>query len=128
MLLAIVDDDPVFQYITKRLITSVYGVDDILQFKDGQEAIDFFLSNKREPKRLPDILLLDINMPFLSGWAFLKEYKKIEFEGEYLPRIFICSSSTDDQDYQKAKDDQRVSGYLHKPLQKEDLSELFEQV
>jgi len=49
-------------------------IDHFLQFADGEEAINYFLANKNQADRTPDLVFLDLNMPYLDGWQFLDEF------------------------------------------------------
>nr|WP_321222116.1 response regulator [uncultured Psychroserpens sp.] len=65
-------------------------------------------------ENLPDIILLDINMPIMDGWQFLDEFVKIE--SHKLITIYIVSSSIDPQDIKRAKKYQNISNYIVKPI------------
>lgn len=45
-LVSIIDDDKFFQFSTKKLLELSQKVDNILQFHDGEEAIEYFIENK----------------------------------------------------------------------------------
>ena len=67
-----------------------------LIFKNGKEAYDHLSIIIKENKSLPDIILLDINMPIMNGWQFLDEIIKINIPKEL--KIFIVSSSENPED------------------------------
>lgn len=72
--LALVDDDDVFVYLTRKVLEQTEMVDKIKVFGNGSEAIKFLKENAGNPEILPEIILLDLNMPIMDGWAFLEEY------------------------------------------------------
>jgi CheY-like chemotaxis protein len=120
----IIDDDQVYQLVMKRTIERTGLISSVLQFYDGQEAIDFFKEKQETTGELPELILLDINMPFMNGWQFLDEFVKIDFKKGYKFTIFIVSSSSTAEDVNKAKKYGAVSGYYVKPVTKAKFEEL----
>ncbi len=86
---------------------------------DGHETIDF-LSQCLKVKNilLPDLILLDINLPRINGMEVLSYIK----ENEHLKHIpvFMLSTSATEIDMQRANDRQ-ANGFLTKPLTFESL-------
>lgn len=120
-LISIIDDDPVFQFTAKRLIQSINLVDKIIQFPDGEKAINYFKINKGISENLPDLIFLDLNMPYLDGWQFLDEFTTISFK-KNLITIYICTSSNSTLDQEKFNEYSKLKGYLTKPIDKEKFS------
>lgn len=121
----IIDDDQVYQLVMRRAIEQSGMVKDVLQFYDGEEAINFFKEKHQHPEVLPELILLDINMPYMDGWQFLDEFIKIPFKGEYQRTIYIISSSSTMEDLNKAKQYSIVSGYHIKPITKDKFEEIL---
>ncbi|WP_296698627.1 response regulator [Algoriphagus sp.] len=107
----LVDDDPINNLINNRLLNKVKVAEKIEEFLEGQYAIDRISELPIEQKIL---IFLDINMPVMNGWEFLRIYQE-----RFIKRndtIIILSSSIDFQDRQKAKEFSVVSDFLEKPL------------
>ena len=77
-LVALVDDDNVASYIAKNVIEKTHLAEKIKIFNNGKEAIDFLLANASQPSSLPEIILLDLNMPVMDGFEFLEEFSKFK--------------------------------------------------
>ena len=120
-LVSIIDDDTVFQFIAKRVIEATNLVEQILQFPDGEKAINYFRLNKATPENIPDLIFLDLNMPYLDGWQFLDEFTTITFPKDLIT-IYICTSSTSPFDMERFNEYSKLKGYLTKPIGKDKFS------
>ncbi len=122
----IVDDDIINNKLCGFAITRVFGGVEIMSFTEPEEALvalKTYYTN--DTAKEPVILLLDINMPSMTGWEFLDEFKKLDqFEHESFS-IYIVSSSVDLRDKQKAEEDPLVRGFISKPLTAENMAGLF---
>jgi len=119
-LVSIIDDDQFFQYNTKLIFEDSGCIDHILQFADGEEAINYFLANKNQADRTPDLVFLDLNMPYLDGWQFLDEFTINTFEKKLIT-IYICSSSNSRLDRERFAHYTNLEGYLLKPISKSEV-------
>ena len=127
-ILCVVDDDKIFTYLLKRIIEKAKIAREIIFFENGRDAMDYLNSHKEDALKLPQLILLDINMPILDGWQFLNEYGKLKPD---VPRpISICmmSSSSEVEDYDRAMCSGHVMDYLQKPVQIPPLKEVTERV
>lgn len=107
----LVDDDPINNLINKRLLGKVGITQTIIEFLEGEKALDKLDEIDSNQSTL---IFLDINMPVLNGWEFLDKYQ--ERHSDRSDKIVILSSSIDYQDRFKAQGYQFVSGFLEKPL------------
>jgi len=124
----IIDDDQIYQLVMKRTIEHTGMIKSIMQFYDGEEAISYFKQNHDITPELPELILLDINMPFMNGWQFLDEFIKIDFKQDYKSTIFIVSSSSTIEDLNKAKEYSVLSGYHVKPITKAKFEEIVHSI
>lgn len=115
-IIGIIDDDAIYQFTTKKIIEATSSVEKILVFSDGEEAFSFFTENINNIEALPDVIFLDLNMPYMDGWDFLKEYAIIKPQLSKTIVIYIVSSSVSEIDIERAKGISNVSGYLVKPI------------
>ncbi|SHM69804.1 Response regulator receiver domain-containing protein [Chitinophaga jiangningensis] len=120
----IVDDDPIHQQIAKIMIERQGISSNIRVFSDAQEVLDYFRENTNVAAALPDLILLDLNMPVMDGWEFLDEYATFQAELPKSIKIFVLTSSIDEKDKERVRSYAFVSGYLTKPLSKEIISHL----
>ncbi|MBU2061288.1 MAG: response regulator [Bacteroidetes bacterium] len=117
----VVDDDQIYKTIIKKIIDKSAIFDATTTFSNGKEAINALkvaISNK---EILPDIVLLDIEMPVMDGWGFMEEIAEIKDSIPQRLIIYISSSSIAIEDKLKAKNNPNIVGYMSKPITIDDL-------
>jgi CheY-like chemotaxis protein len=112
----IIDDDNLYQMIITFIIQKTELFSAITSFYDGKQGIDGLIEAAENKEPLPDIILLDINMPIMDGWEFIEEMVKMESIQNKAIRIYIVSSSIASVDKDKAKEYPQISGYFSKPI------------
>jgi CheY-like chemotaxis protein len=123
----IIDDDAIYQTIINKLIQKSGVFSTHSSFMNGKEAITT-LNNTLEnnDEFIPDIILLDINMPVMDGWEFMEEIKRIKSKINKRIIIYIVSSSIALEDRNKSKTFTDIIGYIPKPISVEDLISIVE--
>ena len=122
----LVDDDEINNFISIKLIKKALLNTEIIACLNGKFAIDQLLElQSKDPDKLPDYILLDINMPIMNGWEFLDEYKRLNIDPSGKSKIFIISSSVFSNDINKARSYPLVKDFISKPLNVDKIRELF---
>lgn len=123
--LYVIDDDKIYHFLLKNLFKQ-NGIEVAATFfVNGSDAIDHIRNNNND-EILPDLILLDVNMPIMNGWQFLEEFGKISQSLSKTPTVYMISSSNNEVDINKSKEfDGVVKGYFLKPICKEDLDMIF---
>ena len=114
--IAVIDDDSAYQFIASRTLMATKRVDQIIQFPNGREALNFLADHIQNPEKLPDIIFLDINMPVTDGWMFLDEFGKVRAGIGKKILIYMVSSSIDPRDITRARSNPEVADYFEKPV------------
>jgi CheY-like chemotaxis protein len=121
----LIDDDEVFVFLTKKVIERS-GVDvELTVFSNGQEAMEHIKSIAVETSKLPDVILLDLNMPVMDGWDFLGTYQEIEL-AKFIA-LYIVTSSISPYEVERAKHIKEVKEFIVKPIAKEKFIEIIAQ-
>ena len=118
-IIAIVDDEETSQFLTKIMIKESNRASKIIEFFDGKEVLQFLKDQSENEKELPDIILLDLNMPIMDGWMFLDEFELIRDSLKKNIRIYILTSSISKDDIDRARNYFRVVSFFSKPLSAE---------
>lgn len=116
----LIDDNPIDLLVNERVLSSVVDKSEIVKVQSGEEALRLL----ENPENLPQIILLDISMPAMSGFDFLEAYKKIHSIRHSQIAVYILSSSLDPDDIRKAETEKYVKAFLQKPLKPEDLKKI----
>lgn len=122
--IALVDDDKIFQLTSARMIEALDLSRKILQFGNGEEALQYLKSNADDADNLPDYIFLDINMPYVDGWMFLADYATLKDTLRKHIQIFMISSSIDQRDIVRAQKNSDVRDYILKPVSPEKFRDL----
>ena len=116
----LIDDDSVCNFLNKKTLERTGFVNDIQTVLNGKEAIDLFNSYYQESRQLPDIVLLDLNMPIMDGFGFLEAFKRLPSPDKENVKIIVVTSSQDPNDISRAKE-LGIKQYLTKPLMEDTL-------
>ncbi len=120
----IIDDDPIFVFGAKRMMELADFCNGFMVFQDGRKALDGLSAIVASGKNLPELILLDLNMPVMDGWQFLDEFTKIKTDKRIT--LYIVSSSIDNEDFNKAETYEVVSNYIVKPITMDALKDILE--
>jgi CheY-like chemotaxis protein len=121
----IIDDDEIYHFTIQKTIKLQGFNNDLLYFHNGHEAIDFFNQNLENTAELPDVILLDLNMPVINGWQFLQEYATFKDQIKKPISIYVVSSSISRSEISRATAIEDVLGYIQKPLKPEELKRIL---
>jgi len=112
----LVDDDPALNWISGKIIEIGGFAENVIDFINPKEALDYLKNKNINKEELPNVLFLDINMPYINGWDFLQELRVVcpHFSKDSL--IYILTSSDFNEDVERAKNFPELSGYFVKPL------------
>lgn len=121
-----IDDDSITLFGLKKILSKLSPESNVEEFKNGQLAIDTLNQKLNEQHNLPQVIFLDINMPILDGWGFLKEFVELPIKESIL--INIITSSIDPADREKWLFFRELTHhrihFMTKPIYKLEISDL----
>ncbi len=120
----VIDDDVIYQVIINKLIEKSHLFSESTTYKNGKEAIDSLNEIAENTALVPDIILLDINMPIMDGWEFMEEMKQIKPKIDKKIKTYIVSSSIALEDKRKSKQFSDIFDYISKPITVEDIKKI----
>ena len=125
-IICIIDDDPIYVFVTKKALESASWSKTVWHFENGKETYEKLKVCILSKENLPDLILLDINMPIWDGWDFLDEFTQIPIDKEII--IYLVSSSNNPVDIKRARNYKKVNNYLIKPITMEKLKKELQSI
>jgi CheY-like chemotaxis protein len=122
----VIDDDPLFMLLLKKTIVKYDLAKTISAYTNGLEAIESLRPIINDPSLLPDIILVDIEMPMMDGWEFLDEFIPLLQKASKKISIYIATSSIAEPDKIKSSTYPLIKGYLYKPIDEPVLSRIIQ--
>jgi CheY-like chemotaxis protein len=109
----LIDDDDAVNFLNRKKLKEFDPACEVIEAIDGQEALNYLAGTDQ----CPDVILLDLNMPGVDGFGFLKKYaEQGKCCNESRVFVFIVTSSLREEDKVKAVTSGLVNGYFEKPL------------
>lgn len=113
----VVDDSRVVRKVARRIIEDIGFLCE--EAEDGQKAYEACT------KQMPDVVLLDWNMPVMSGIEFLEKLR--EMPNGYVPKVIFCTTENDMAHIQRAIG-AGADEYIMKPFDSEIIESKFSQI
>lgn len=112
----IADDQPVNAFLARQMIETVFPRATIFEVEQGKEAIDHTLRNQ------PDLVLMDIQMPGMTGYEASREIRK---RTDIRQPVILALSAHAHTDVQEEVIQAGMDGYLAKPFRLEAFQDLL---
>ena len=113
----IVDDSRVVRKVASRIVHDL-GFE-CREAEDGQKAYEAC------QKEMPDAIILDWNMPIMSGIEFLEKLRQMENGND--PKVVFCTTENDMSHIQRAMQ-AGANEYIMKPFDSDIIESKFKQV
>jgi CheY-like chemotaxis protein len=123
----IIDDDKIYAYGVKKIIDKHDLSNDIIIFENGEEALNNLRDMYEDGEKLPELILLDIDMPRMNGWEFLNEFESLRKKLKSEIDIYIISSKIEQNNGElyKVTWNDKVADFISKPVKSEDLQNIM---
>jgi len=114
----LVDDDPISNIISSLIIRKTLGETHITVFNQPEKGLAY-IKNEFINEIGLTILLLDINMPTLTGYEFMEQFEQFDDDVKNKVVVYLLSSSVNQTDKDKAAANKYIKGFISKPLTSE---------
>jgi CheY-like chemotaxis protein len=111
----VVDDSSMERFITVKMIQLNKIAAHVVEMKTAQEALDHLSGLENDIQDLPEIIFLDLHMPGMDGFDFLRAYRLLPHAVQKRSVIMLTSSILL-EDKLTALNDPHVIGFINKPL------------
>ncbi|WEK20748.1 MAG: response regulator [Candidatus Pedobacter colombiensis] len=112
----LIDDNDVDLRINSKIIKISSLFEEVITCQSAEDALDYLHKALNNGDKLPDFILLDIQMPDMDGFEFLEVYKDMPKRLTENCLIAMLSSTLDFGDIKKAEASLHVVKLLKKPL------------
>jgi CheY-like chemotaxis protein len=112
MEILVIDDDAIALYLHQIFLKENFDNTTIKSFNSALLALDYL--NKEQHSSTEYLVLLDINMPIMTGWGFLEAMQQHAINLKL--HIIMVTSSLDTRDKERAKQYSRVIDFCEKPI------------
>ena len=123
---AMVDDNPGDRVLAKLCFDRSRLAGDWGEFSGGRSFLDHLEAARRDEAAIPRLVLLDINMPDMTGFEVLEAVRADPFFDE-VPIICMLTSTADPRDHERAKAS-GASGFFTKPHDIDDYVRFFDSI
>jgi len=118
----LIDDSDIDLFIQKRFLEVFRFTHEIVSYRSAREALGWL--SQLDHKNAPDVIFLDLNMPEMDGFGFLKEFALLPSPVRNKTHIVVLTSSSSAKDRQTAMSDPNVIHFFSKPLKQYDIETL----
>jgi two-component system response regulator len=125
----LVEDNPDDEALTIRALNKNNILNEVIVARDGAEALDLLFGDHNDSDEkvpiFPELILLDLNLPKISGLEVLKRIRSSE-KTRMLP-VVVLTTSNEDRDRMESYA-LGVNSYIRKPVDFRQFSESILQV
>lgn len=121
----LVDDDDISLFVTQHLLKKMGFSSGSILMPSGFTALEYIKENLNYIDKIPDIIILDIDMPLVDGWDFIDEFKKIKQHITKEVKIYVLSGNNFDVMGKKYVQSGIVIKCFTKPLKIHDLEDIL---
>lgn len=112
----IIDDSPTDRFMTSKILERAHFSKKPLTYGFAEQALNFLKENSSDFSKLPEIILLDLNMPGMSGFEFIAAYDKLPEKLKKYCKVYMISATINDAEINNAGTYKNISGFHSKPI------------
>jgi two-component system, NarL family, nitrate/nitrite response regulator NarL len=120
----LIDDSDIDLFIQRRFLEVYNFSNHLVSYKSAAEALEWLSNTNGDVP--PDVIFLDLNMPEMDGFEFLKTFEKLPSAILKNAKIVVLTSSNSLKDREMAFENKNVIQFITKPLKQSDIEELQE--
>jgi CheY-like chemotaxis protein len=120
----VIDDNVIDLYISKRLILKNKFGKNVLEYFSAENALKYLQDHQETISMWPQIIFIDIYMPVMSGFEFMEAFEKLPSTLKKNCKVFIISSTIDENDIERSRLDKNLTAFQVKPITKEFLNSI----
>jgi CheY-like chemotaxis protein len=125
----IIDDDAITCFLQKRILQDMNIAEEIDYITDAPEALQHiterYVLKKEENAPGPHLILLDLDMPKMSGLQVMEALERLPLDRNKLFIVILTASISPEDKKQAEQKNLSLDGYYAKPITKSIMDELL---
>ena len=121
----LIDDNELDNFINQKILESSFFAENIYINTSGISALEFLknlsVNSKAASGLMPDVIFIDINMPFMDGFQFINQFTKLFGKKVNNCVLVMLTSSINPEDRKAAQKLEQKVFFLNKPLTEQNL-------
>lgn len=118
----LIDDSDIDLFIQRRFLEVYNFSTELLQYRSAEEALTWL--KKLNAETAPDVIFLDLNMPEIDGFGFLRDFNDLPANITSKAKIVVLTSSNSMKDRDEVLGNKNVIQFITKPLRQTDIEEV----
>ena len=123
----IIDDDLISRFASNYKFEQSNKRYEVINHASAFEGLLSLKECMNGNKKLPDAILLDLQMPGMDGWSFLAELEQMGVPAKKV-HVYILSAFTNSRDRNLAKENPFITGFFNKPLSAANVSSISSEI
>lgn len=123
-LVLLIDDDPATNFLHRLTVEESGLAEQVDEQLSADGALDYLQQRIADDLPPPQLILIDINMPRMTGWEFLERVTALPLA--FQPHIVMVTTSTNPADSERAATIDNIAQFVVKPMEEDDFRAIVE--
>lgn len=112
----LIDDDQQFQYLFATYFGDFANEANITTYNRAETVLEHLIIYKEDPRKLPDIIVVDLSLPSMNGIDFVERMEGLIKELAKTPELYIITVNQDPETMMILKTNPLVRAFFNKPI------------
>lgn len=121
----VIDDNEIDLYIAKRVMAKYSFAEEVVTFSSAIDALEYIQTSYKNGATIPELIMLDINMPEMTGFQFLDKYGALPADIINTCSIIMLSTSIHPDELKLADNSPHIQKFIGKPISGDALVKLL---
>ncbi|HXA01901.1 MAG TPA: response regulator [Cytophagaceae bacterium] len=122
----VIDDSEMDRWLALKILEQADINSSAITASNGQEALKKLTEYLEENNCLPELILVDLQMPLMNGFEFIKKIKMLSHYPESKTQIILLTAGLDSEIDLPKIEENEIKHILFKPLNKEELLNMID--